>query len=79
MTKISSLFPTKAFYLAASLGLSLASSSLAQTSTVPVVTIRATDPYADCLGDTGSFTVFRAGPTNQTLNEIGRASCRERV
>ena len=68
MKKRSLSFPSRGSFLAAGLVLSLAASSLAQTSTVPVVTIRATDPYADCLGDTGSFTVFRAGPTNQTLN-----------
>src|SRR5579862_3314358 len=40
----------------------------AQTVVIPVVTVQATDPYASWSGDTGTFTVFRDGPTNQTLN-----------
>src|SRR6266478_6002195 len=44
-------------------------SSFAQTNyVIPVVTIRATDPFASFSGDTGAFTVFRDGSTNQTLN-----------
>src|SRR5258708_806773 len=35
---------------------------------VPVVTMHATDPLASWSGDTGSFTVFRDGPTNEMLN-----------
>jgi hypothetical protein len=35
---------------------------------MPVVTVRATDPFASESGDTGTFTLFREGPTNQTLN-----------
>src|SRR5437773_7213406 len=43
--------------------------SFAQTNTtVPVVTIRASDPFASWSGDSGAFTVFRNGPTNATLN-----------
>src|SRR5437870_11701178 len=45
-------------------------SSFAQTNTntfFPVVTIRATDPFATYSGDTGTFTVFRDGPTNASL------------
>src|SRR6266481_3927635 len=38
------------------------------TNTFPVVTVRATDPFASESGDTGTFTLFRDGPTNQTLN-----------
>jgi len=39
------------------------------TNTVmPVVTVRATDPFASESGDNGEFTLFRSGPTNQTLN-----------
>jgi hypothetical protein len=39
------------------------------SNTVPVVTIRATDPFANRLtGDTGTFTVFRDGSTNQPLH-----------
>jgi hypothetical protein len=37
-----------------------------------VVTIRATDPFASESGDTGTFTVFRAGPTNNALNVFCR-------
>ncbi len=42
----------------------------AQTSvsnTIPVVTIQATDPFASWSGKTGTFTVYRAGPTNLSL------------
>ncbi len=35
---------------------------------VPLVTIVATDPIASVAGDTGTFTVFRYGDTNATLN-----------
>src|SRR6266404_833269 len=43
--------------------------SFAQNTTgVPVVTIRATDQFASWSGDTGTFTAFRDGPTNATLN-----------
>ena len=35
---------------------------------MPVVTIRASDPLATWSGDPGSFTFFRDGPTNDTLN-----------
>lgn len=54
--------------LIASLG--LACSSLAQT--VPVVTLQATDPTATWAGDTGTFTVFRAGDASQNLNVFYR-------
>ena len=39
-----------------------------QTTTLPVVTIRATDGLATESGDPGLFTLFRDGPTNQTLS-----------
>src|SRR4051794_25046266 len=44
--------------------------SFGQTAgnTIPVVTIVATDPLASEAGDTGTFTLFRAGPTNAILN-----------
>jgi hypothetical protein len=49
--------------------LGLAQSSLAQTNGfLSVVTIAATDPVASWSGDTGTFTVFREGATNATLN-----------
>src|SRR5262249_26620416 len=35
---------------------------------MPVVTVRATDPFASESGDNGEFTLFRVGPTNETLN-----------
>jgi hypothetical protein len=35
---------------------------------MPVVTVRATDPFASESGDNGEFTLFRIGPTNDTLN-----------
>src|SRR5260221_4270968 len=43
-------------------------STYAQTSLIPVVTVQATDPLATWSGDTGTFTVYRDGPTNQMLN-----------
>ncbi len=44
--------------------------ALSQTSgtTLPVVTIQATDPRATWSGDPGVFTFFRAGPTNMDLD-----------
>ena len=51
---------------------SLISTALGQTAggsnTFPVVTIRATDPLASWAGDPGTFTLFRAGATDATLN-----------
>ncbi len=62
-------WPTQALQLAVCLPLTLAWSSLAQTNFLfPVVTIRTTDPFATWSGDSGTFTVFRDGPTNATLN-----------
>ena len=40
----------------------------AQNALIPSVTIKATDPFATWSGDTGTFTVFRDGPTNEMLN-----------
>src|SRR5260370_38144808 len=37
-------------------------------TTIPVVTIVATDPIASVSGDTGTFTVYRAGSTSNALN-----------
>src|SRR5437773_6462395 len=54
---------------AVSLLLLFGAGSFAQTNTsVPVVTIRASDPFASWSGDPAAFTVFRDGPTNATLN-----------
>ena len=53
----------------------LGGSIFAQTiasNPIPVVTIQATDPIASGPGDPGTFTVFRAGDTNQTLNVFYR-------
>src|ERR1043166_4371415 len=47
-------------------------SSFAQTGALPVVTVRATDPSATWSGDPGAFTLFRYGPTNNTLNVFYR-------
>ena len=35
---------------------------------IPVVSIRATDPRASLAGDTATFTVFREGNTNMSVN-----------
>ena len=52
--------------------LSIGTEVFAQTTTsnsiVPVVTILATDPIASGPANTGTFTVLRAGDTNQALN-----------
>lgn len=70
MKRVRSLLPWQAFALG--IGILVASSpgSLGQTTNtlMPVVTVRATDPFASESGDTGTFTLFREGPTNQTLN-----------
>src|ERR1051326_8011510 len=64
--------PVRAAYLTLSLLLNVSVNSFGQTGptnlVVPVVTVRATDPFASESGDTGSFTLFRDGPTNQTLS-----------
>ena len=45
-----------------------ATAAFAQNTILPVVTVKATDPYAIWSGDTGTFTFLRDGPTNQMLN-----------
>src|SRR6266478_4524198 len=63
------LRPLTPVYLGASLLVVFGPSGFGQTNTfIPVVNIRATDPLASWAGDTGTFTVFRDGPTNATLN-----------
>ncbi|MDB6068719.1 MAG: Na-Ca exchanger/integrin-beta4 [Pedosphaera sp.] len=37
-------------------------------TTIPIVTVVATDPVASVSGDTGTFTVYRAGSTSNALN-----------
>ena len=44
--------------------------SITVTGWFPVVTIVATDPLASESGDTGTFTVYRNGNTNYTLNMV---------
>ncbi len=57
----------KNFLLSFPLLMAFAWSGYTQTI-LPVVTVQATDPYATWSGDTGTFTFFRDGPTNQMLN-----------
>src|ERR1041385_7309186 len=52
----------------AALVCALAVNARAQTSTVPVVTVRAPDPSASEAGDPGLFTLHRDGPTNAALS-----------
>lgn len=47
--------------------LTLAASTIAQNSLVPVVTVQATQPIAT-VASSGVFTVFRSGSTDATLN-----------
>ncbi|HSU56783.1 MAG TPA: Ig-like domain-containing protein [Candidatus Dormibacteraeota bacterium] len=46
----------------------LTSRSQTSNSLIPLVTIWGTDPLATWSGDPGTFTLFRAGPTNTPLN-----------
>jgi hypothetical protein len=62
------LWPKKGSHLPLLVALGIGSSAFAQITTFPVVTIKATDPLASWSGDTGTFTVFRDGPTNADLN-----------
>ena len=62
------LWPTKGRHLTWLLALGVCTSALSQISSIPVVSLRATDPLASWSGDTGTFTVFRDGPTNASLN-----------
>src|SRR5437660_4559067 len=71
MKKLRWLRPSQVFGL--TIGILVASSpgtfgQTGPTNTFPVVTVRATDPFASESGDTGTFTLFRDGPTNQALN-----------
>jgi hypothetical protein len=71
MKTLRRVLPSQVFAL--TIGILVASSpgTFGQTgtsNTFPVVTVRATDPFASESGDTGTFTLFREGPTNQTLN-----------
>jgi Bacterial Ig domain/Calx-beta domain len=59
--------PAHGFFGVIGFWLALASAGFAQTSLVPVVTVRATQPIAT-VSNSGAFTVFRAGDTNATLN-----------
>jgi len=58
--------------LAAVFSLVFGANSFAQTGLIPVVTIQVPDPLASWTGDTGTFTVFRDGPTNEALNVFYR-------
>jgi len=66
------LWPTFLGYFLLILTLCPAFSSRAQNSPtntmMPAVTLYATDPLASWSGDTGTFTVFRAGDASQDLN-----------
>src|SRR5690242_13433433 len=62
------LWPKKGCHLPLLVALGIGSSALGQIVTVPVVTIRATDRLESWYGDTGTFTVFRDGPTYAALN-----------
>src|ERR1041385_2796312 len=62
------LWPKQGSHLPLLLALGLGTSAFAQITSFPVVAIRATDPLASWSGDTGTFTVFRDGPTNMDLN-----------
>jgi hypothetical protein len=61
------LWPKKGSHLPVLVALGISSSAFAQITTFPVVTIKATDPLASWSGDTGTFTIFRDGPTNAAL------------
>jgi hypothetical protein len=58
----------KCLLLSFSLVLVAAWNGYSQINLIPLVTIEATQPFASWSGTTGTFTVFRDGPTNQTLN-----------
>src|SRR5215471_15039115 len=62
MSSFKSIIPSILLALVSSL------SASAQITLIPSVTVSATDPLASWSGDTGTFTFFRDGPTNQTLN-----------
>ena len=71
MKKIHPVSLAKGLFSAFCLSLALASAGFAQTATgssVPVVTIRATDDHGTWNGDPAVFTVFRSGNPAPTLN-----------
>src|ERR1035437_1300133 len=71
MKKIHPTSLARRFFSAFCLLLALAAAAFAQTSTgssVPVVTIQATDDHGTWTGDPAVFTVFRAGDPVSALN-----------
>jgi len=71
MKRLHWLLPSQVFGLTVGILVASSPGSFGQTgptNTFPIVTVRATDPFASESGDTGMFTLFRDGPTNQTLN-----------
>lgn len=71
MKRLHRLLPWQAFAL--TLGILVISSpggfaQIGSSNTMPVVTVRATDPFASESNDNGEFTLFRSGSTNETLN-----------
>src|ERR1041384_2269929 len=68
MKKLRSLLPWQALVFTLGIVATSPTVSFGQNTAVPVVTVRATDPFASESDDTGTFTLFRDGPTNQTLN-----------
>src|ERR1019366_817870 len=71
MKKIHPVSLAKGLFSAFCLSLALASAGFAQTATgssVPVVTIRATDDHGTWTGDPAVFTVFRSGNPAPALN-----------
>jgi hypothetical protein len=68
MKKIHPVSLAKGLFSAFCLSLALASAGFAQTSSVPVVTIQATDYHGTWTGDPAVFTVFRSGNPVAALN-----------
>ena len=70
MKRLHWLLPSQVFGLTVGILVTSSPGSFGQTTNTlfPVVTVRATDPFASESGDTGTFTLFRDGATNQTLN-----------
>lgn len=65
------LFSTGGLFLLSALIFAGGTPAIAQTSglsTIPVVSIQATQPLASSPGQPGVFTVFRQGDTDETLN-----------
>jgi hypothetical protein len=67
MKRLHWLLPWQAFALILGILVTSSPGSFGQT-VMPVVTVRATDSFASESGDNGEFTLFRSGPTNETLN-----------